>query len=67
MYFLITGLGVLARFGFSLTTSNEFYLAQGTIAIWKIAIYHATNYIIMIPVLLFPMVKLFIFIAGIIS
>lgn len=67
MYFLITGLGVLARFAFSLTITNEFFLASSNIAIWKIAIYHSTNYLIMIPVLLFPIYKLFLAFSSAIS
>ena len=36
-------------------------------AIWKIAVYHFTNHIIFIPVLLVPMYKLFIVMSGAIA
>jgi hypothetical protein len=42
-------------------------MPSGSIAIWKVAIYHATNYIILLPVTFLPLFKLFIAISGMIS
>lgn len=60
IYFLISGFGILAGFLYKLTTPYEFYLSQGGIDIWKMVIYHFTNYIIFIPVLLIPIYKLYL-------
>lgn len=64
VYLIVSALGVFIQFLYSATVGNDFYLAQEDIAIWKIAIYHFTNHIIFIPVLLIPMFKLYVAMEG---
>lgn len=66
-YFLLVGIAVLARFAFNLTTSTLFYTSSNSVPIWHVLIYHLTNYIIIIPVSLLPLFKLFIVISGAIT
>jgi hypothetical protein len=64
IYLLLTAIGVLINFIYRLTTTNEYYLTSITIPIINIAIYHLTNFIIFIPVLLIPIFKLFVLLSG---
>ncbi len=59
----MVGIGVLINFIYG-TTGNEYYMSQSKIPIIYTLIYHLTNFIIFIPVLLIPIYKLQIAIAG---
>jgi len=64
LYAFLTGFGILVRFCYSMTTSNEFFMPSGNIPIWKIFLYHATNFIILLPVTFLPLFRLFIAASG---
>ena len=61
----MVGLGVLINFIYR-TMGNEFYLSQSKISTIYILIYHITNFIIFIPVLLIPIYKFQVAIAGLV-
>ena len=67
IYLLLSGVGVLVNFLYRLTTPNEYYLSASAIPVLNIVIYHLTNFIIFIPLLLIPIFKLFVLISGIIA
>jgi len=52
-YFAMLVMGILVHFCYGSTTKNEFYLPQ-TIVMWKIILYHATNFIIFLSLTFFP-------------
>ena len=60
IYLIVSTLGVFIQFLYSATASKHFYMLQENIPIWKGAIYHFTNHIIFIPLLLLPMFKLYV-------
>ena len=62
-YFLLVGVGVLVRFALSLG-STPFYLSSSGMPIWYVLIYHLTNNLILIPVLLLPTFKLLVVLSG---
>ena len=64
MYLFITGVGVLTNFLYKLTTHNEFYLTQTSLSVANVMVYHLTNFIIFIPVLLIPIFRLFVLFSG---
>ena len=64
IYFSMVLLGILVKFCFGLTTQNEYYMPQTGITLWKVVIYHATNYIIFIPVTMYSIWKLYVAISG---
>lgn len=64
LYLLLSGIGVLTNFLFRLTKSNEYYLAAAAIPTINIVVYHLTNFIIFVPVLLLPIFKLFVMFSG---
>lgn len=63
-YVSLTVFGILVSFCYGLTTSNEFFIPSGSISIWKIAIYHALNNIVLLPVSYIPLLKLFVALGG---
>jgi hypothetical protein len=64
IYLLLSGVGVLANFLYTITTPNKYYLSSSAIPVLNIVIYHLTNFIIFIPVLLLPIFKLFVLMSG---
>jgi hypothetical protein len=67
IFLLLSGIGVVTKFLYHLTTPNEYYLTATTIPIINIVIYHLTNFIILVPVLLIPIFKLFVMLSGIVT
>lgn len=55
------------NFLYKLTTTNQYYLATAAIPVINIVIYHLTNFIIFIPLLLIPIFKLFVLFSGFIT
>jgi hypothetical protein len=67
IYLVMVVFGIVVYFCYDLAFDNDFYMVQAGIAGWKIVIYHATNYIIFIPVTLMPIFKLFIAVSGMVA